>query len=206
MPGTPPSRPWLSKDWREYLLELAEDIKALQAYVPTFDQSLRDVMGGGGGGGPGSSRTFPAVITRFSNFDNKGCNYTAKELLKPRGIDAGGDGSTIGELLTASNVYEEGFECGSPGNLSIPPSVYGDQKKCFGDFDCQGFPISSGNADINTIVIMHAQVCQDPNANSNDPEAPLAATCFITLRQLCNRALPVLMTMTTLGCCRKQIR
>tara|TARA_R100001082_G_scaffold110915_2_gene92396 strand:+ start:11092 stop:11847 length:756 start_codon:yes stop_codon:yes gene_type:complete len=181
MPGTPPSKSWLNRDWREYLLEIAEDVKSLQQYVPMFEQSVRDVMGGD----PDSvstSRSFPALITENSGFSPNGCNYTCRELYRPRTVinETTGEieeNAAFGGYFLASNVYEEGLVCGSSEDKdtgpTIPPSLAPDNF-CFREFSCSKKPIGEGISP-GVVVIMHAAVCNatNPDDDDDDDDGPL---------------------------------
>ena len=62
---TPPSKPWLNKDWREYVLSLANEVEQLRAEALLFRHNMSDTYGGSGGS-VATSRTFPAVISGSS--------------------------------------------------------------------------------------------------------------------------------------------
>jgi len=160
MAGTPPNgKSWVSSSWREYVLQLADDIQQLQQYMPLLELAVRDTSGGSA---VGNSRTFPArVFLSNNNFNPDGCNYICSEVAGPRGaqsqIDIPQDPDQTKPpsfYFDASNTYEEGLVCDqNTDKIVIPPAYFDD---CFNGLQCKAEPIGAGS-----IVTMHAMVCPE---------------------------------------------
>tara|TARA_B110000438_G_scaffold232357_1_gene228018 strand:- start:834 stop:1547 length:714 start_codon:yes stop_codon:yes gene_type:complete len=170
---TPPSKPWLNKDWREYVLSLANEVEQLRAEALLFRHNMSDTYGGSGASSVATSRTFPAVITGSSGgFLPEGGNYVAYEVLRPRNNPwtvPAGDPAEDNTYFFCSNVFEEGLVCGGQqtGQMVIPPSVhYNTHGACFADYTCSAVPIATDALD-QTVVVMHAQVCQAPAGSTS---------------------------------------
>ena len=159
MAGTPPNgKSWVSSSWREYVLQLADDIQQMQQYMPLLELAVRDTSGGSGSS---NTRTFPARIFLANNqFNPDGCNYICSEVVGPRGaqsqIDIPQDPDQTKPpsiYFDASNTYEEGLICdGDADNIVIPPSFVDG---CFTGLSCSVDTIVA-----NSIVTMHAMVCE----------------------------------------------
>lgn len=169
---TPPSKPWLNKDWREYVLSLANEVEQLRAEALLFRHNMSDTYGGSGSS-VATSRTFPAVITGSSGgFLPEGGNYVAYEVLRPRNNPwtvPAGDPAEDNTYFFCSNVFEEGLVCDGQqaGQMIIPPSVhFNTHAACFADYSCSAAPIATDALD-ETVVIMHAQVCQAPPGSTS---------------------------------------
>ena len=179
MPGSRPSRPWLNKEWQQYVIELSEDIIDLQVNSDLWLRNSKQLIEGIYGSQPGS-RTFPALVTPTKDFTDEGCNYNFQELSRPR-FEVDSAVLEGGAKGLCSNVYEEGLSCGSVGSggTKIPPSIdpetHGD---CFGDFDCAVEPIGKTSA---VVVIMHAQVGRAILVPGDDEEPDTTCgECLIT--------------------------
>lgn len=177
MAGTPPNgKSWVSSSWRDYVLQLADDIQRMQQYMPLLEFSARDTAAGGGGS---DSRTFLSRIIgaggHDEGFDPNGCNYRCVEVVGPRGsqslIEISQDPDitkpSAAEFL-ASNTYEEGLVCGGEAsNMVIPPayaSTVATGGGCFFGLTCSPDHINEGS-----IVTMHAKVCpEDDNFPCSD--------------------------------------
>ena len=157
MSGTPPSKSWLNRDWRDYVLELAEDIKSIQQRLPLIEFGTRSTIGGGGGGG-GGSRVFPARIIQSSGA-NVGTAYIAAEKASP---DTGS--GTRGTAFLAYNLYEYGVD--SPFGSSVPvlpPGMSPGQQPgaCFNHDRGQVIGVPNG-----TMVPMYAVTCAEGCGNT----------------------------------------
>lgn len=160
MPGTPPSKSWVNREWRDYVLELAEDLKSLQQYSQLFQYGVKDTMGGSSGGA--NSRVFPAVILSSTPDVGDEGGYVFAELRRPWGS------GSFGEILPmrATNTYEWGIYCGSNG-VNIPPAVGpNSHAACFGRFDCEMHPIAEDGA---VIVTMNAKVWEGTTEDQLPP-------------------------------------
>lgn len=173
MAGTPPNgKSWISSSWRDYVLQLADDVQQLQQYKPLFELAARDTSGGSGP----SSRTFLARIISDTGLGHtNGCNYVAVEVVGPRSplsqieiSQIPGDDSTNAQYFWASNTYEEGLECGKniDDEIWIPPAgalSTVDGQGCFRGLTCNALPIAFGS-----IVTMHAMNCITERPKGDD--------------------------------------
>ena len=172
MASTPPNgKSWISSSWRDYVLQLADDIQQLQQYKPLFELATRDASGGSGP----SSRTFLARIIYAHGLDHiNGCNYTAAEVVGPRSPQSQievsqipGDSSIPARDFLASNTYEEGLICGKD-EIWIPPAgslVNTGGEGCFAGLACYAEPIAAGS-----IVTMHAMNCITERLKKDDDD------------------------------------
>ena len=165
MAGTPPTKPWTNKAWRQFLLEIVEDVRALEINTALTQYGTTDSVGGSGGGG--GYRSFPGeILVGPGNSPGAECGYLIQEKLGP-GASAG-DVEDSAPFL-ATNTYENGVQAsGEADQLFVPPGVqtpYTHSAECFGfsTYTLKGLPGTNEGA-IGATVTVHAKVCEETEA------------------------------------------
>ena len=122
--GHEPSGSPLGQQYRQWVLNMAQDIQELNRLKPLIEFGARDVVGGGGE----RLATFPAKVA--GAVPGMPCGYFFQELINPWDPNSVKPTEDGGRLGYASNTLEVGLKCPSDPDFGepiyIPPGITED--------------------------------------------------------------------------------